>query len=76
MTKIVEFTVVYPVSFRMEVPDNYETLSLEEQESLRNDILNKADNLFGNDSAPEIQKAHLIVEEEMETDNLDFFTNL
>lgn len=74
--KTIEFTVVYPVSFRMKVPDNYEDLPIDEQYELRDRIIGKADALFSYDCEPEIQKAHLIIGEDMETDNLDFFTEL
>lgn len=50
-------TVVYPVGFEFEVPDNFLELSYDQQDKIKTDILNKADLLFGNDSLPIIHAA-------------------
>ena len=51
-------TVVYPVGFEFEVPDNFAELPWEEQDKIKSSILDKADTIFGNDSLPVIHSAY------------------
>lgn len=47
-------TVIYPVSFEFEIPDNLADLP-DEQEVIRAKILDKANELFELDCSPEIK---------------------